>query len=65
MFFETPNFVNIQSKLSQGVTQGKDKKWLLKTGNPLIQVHLNCILIQGTQNRWLLKTGGPLIEVTT
>ena len=57
--------VNVQSSLSEGVTQGKDKKWLLKTGDPLIQVHLHCILGQGTQKRWLLKTGDPLIEVTT
>ena len=31
----------IQSNLSYGVTQGMDKKWLLKTGDPLIQVHLH------------------------
>ena len=55
----------IQSNLSKGVTPGEAKKWLLKTGDPLIQVHLHYILIQGTQKRWLLKTGDPLIEVTT
>ena len=55
----------IQSNLSYGATQGKDKKWLLKTGDPLIQVHLHYILVQGTQKRWLFKTGDPLIEVTT
>ena len=49
----------------KGSSKGKDKKWLLKTGDPLIQVHLHCILIQWTQKRWLLKTGDPLIEVTT
>ena len=27
------------------------QKWLLKTGDPLIQVHLHCILGQGTQKR--------------
>ena len=43
----------------------EDKKWLLKTGDPLIQVRVHCILGQGTQKRWLLKTGDPLIEVTT
>ena len=43
----------------------KDKKWLLKTGDPLIQVHLHYILVQGTQKRWLLKTGDPLMAVTT
>ena len=47
----------------RGVTQGKDKKWLLKTGDPLI--HLHYILVQGTKKRWLLKIGDPLIEVTT
>ena len=46
-------------------TQGKHKKWLLKTGDPFIQVHLHYILVQGTQKRWLLKTGDPLIEMTT
>ena len=55
----------LQSNLSYGVIQGKDKKWLLKTGDPLIQVHLHYILVQGTKKRWLLKTGDPLIEVTT
>ena len=45
--------------------QREGQKRLLKTGNPLIQVHLHCILIQGTQKRWQLKTGAPLIEVTT
>ena len=35
----------IQSNLSLGVTQGKHKHWLLKTGDPLIQVHLHYILI--------------------
>ena len=39
--------------------------WLLKTGDPLIQVHLHCILVQGTQLKWLFKTDDPLIEVTT
>ena len=58
-------FTLIQSNLSSGVTQGKDKKWLLKTGDPLIQVQLHYILVQGTPKRWLLKTGDPLIEETT
>ena len=40
------------------------QKWLLKTGDPLIQVHLHCSLGQGTRKKWLLKTGDPLIEVT-
>ena len=34
----------VQPNLSYGVNQGKDRKWLLKTGDPLIQVHLQCIL---------------------
>ena len=55
----------LQSNLSEGVTQGKAKKGLLKTGDSLIQVHLHYILVQGTQERWLLETGDPLIEVTT
>ena len=55
----------MQSNLPQGVTHGKDKNWLLKTGDPLIQVHLHYILVQGTQKMWLHKTGDPLIEVTT
>ena len=36
---------DIQSNLPKGVAQGKDKKWLLKTGDPLVQVHLHCILV--------------------
>ena len=48
-----------------GPVQGKDKNWLLKTGDPLIQVHLHCILVQGTQKMWLLQTGDPLTEATT
>ena len=55
---------NIQSNLSEGVTQGKDKKWLLQAGDPLIQVHLHCVLVHGTQKMQLLKTGDPLTEVT-
>ena len=55
----------IQSNLSLGATQGKGKMWLLKTGDPLIQVHLHCILDEGAQKRLVLKTGDPLIEVTT
>ena len=31
----------------KGVTKGKDKKWLLKTSDPLIQVHLHYMLVQG------------------
>ena len=30
------------------VSHGKDKNGLLKTSDPLIQVHLHCILVQGT-----------------
>ena len=41
------------------------QNWLLKTGDPLIQVPLYCILVQGAQKMWLLKTGDPFIEVTT
>ena len=44
---------------------GKDKKWLLNTGDPLIQAHFHCILCQVTEAMWLLKTGVPLEEVTT
>ena len=43
----------------------EDKNWLLKTGDPLIQIHLHYILVRGNQKIWLLKTGDPLIEVTT
>ena len=58
-------FFHVQSNLFSGATQGKEKKWLLKTGDPLIRVYLHCILAPGTQKRWVLKTGDPLIEVTT
>ena len=57
--------IYVQSNLYYGVTQGKDKKWPLKTSDPLIQVQLNCILVQGTHEMWLLRTGDPLMEVTT
>ena len=50
---------------SFGVTEGKDKNWLLKTGDSLIQIHLHYIRVQGIQKKWLHKTGDPLIEVTT
>ena len=43
----------------------KNNYWLLKTGDPLIQVHLHCLLVQGTKEMLLLKTGDLLIEVTT
>ena len=58
-----PNYV--RANLSEEVTQGKPKNWLLKTGDPLILVHLHCILVQGTGKKWLLKAGDPLIEVAT
>ena len=41
------------------------QKWLLMTGDPLIQVYLHYILVQGTQKRLLLKTGDLLVEVTS
>ena len=44
------------------VTPGTGKNWLLKTGDPLIQVHLHYILVQGTPKRWLLEAGDPLIQ---
>ena len=31
------------------LNQGKDKKWLLKTGDPLIQVHLLYTLYFGSR----------------
>ena len=63
IFLDRP-FIYSQTGL-KGVTHGKDRKWLLKTGDPLIQVHLHFILVQGTEKRWLLKTGDPLIAMTT
>ena len=39
--------------------------WLLKAGDPLIQVDFHCILAQGTQKMWLLKTGDAFIQVAT
>ena len=62
-------FCSVANKYSQtclkGSPNGRAKNWLLQTGDPLIQVHLYCILLQGTQKRWLLKARDPLIEVTT
>ena len=57
--------LTVQLNLSEGVTQGKGKKWLLKSGDHLIKVHLPCILVQGIKKKWLHKTGDPLIEMTT
>ena len=45
----------------KGSPKGTHKNWLLKTGDPLIQVYLHCNLVQGTPKRWLLKAGDPLI----
>ena len=56
------------SAYSQTCLHGSSKgrtKWLLKTGDPLIQVHLHYIWVQGVQIWRLLKAGDSLIEVTT
>ena len=57
------DYITVKPVLRGHSTEGQ--KWLLKTGHPLIQVHLHCILGQGTEKRWLCKADGPLIEVTT
>ena len=44
--------------------KGKPINWLLKTGGPLIQVHLDCTLAQVVWKRWLQIASDPLIEVT-
>ena len=44
------------------VTPGDKQNWLLKTGDPLIQVQLHCNLVLGTPERWLLKAGEPLLQ---
>ena len=46
----------------KGSPQGTHKNWQLKTGDPLIQVHLYCILVQRTPKKWLLKTCDLLIQ---
>ena len=46
----------------KGSPQGSHKNWLLKTGDPLIQVHLHCILLQGTPKKWLLKAGLTVVK---
>ena len=38
-----------------GAPKVKDQKWLLKTSDPLIQVHLHCILVQGMQKNGCLR----------
>ena len=43
----------------------EEQDWLLKTGDPLIQVHLHCIMDQAEKKTRLLNTGGSLIEVVT
>ena len=53
---------NYSQTCLKGSPQGTGKNWLLKTGNPLIQVHLHYILVQGTLKRWLLKAGDLLIQ---
>ena len=40
--------------------QGKDKKWLLRTGDPLIQVDVHFLFGSRDPERWLLKTGDPI-----
>ena len=49
------NMMGIQSNLSKGGAQGKDKKWLLKTGDPLIQVHLHYIWFKGPRKGGCLR----------
>ena len=50
----------------KAAAQGTDKKRLLKTGEPSIQVQLHCILVQGTQEkvaaegRWSLNRGNHM-----
>ena len=39
---------------------GQPREGETLTGDPLIQVHLHCILVQGTLKMRLLKTGDPL-----
>ena len=46
----------------KGSSQGTHTIWLLKTGDPLIQVCLHCNLVLGTPKMWLLKAGDPLIQ---
>ena len=54
--------MEVQSNLFGEVTPGTHKNWLLKTGDPLIQVHLHCILVEGTPKNRLLNTGDHLIS---
>ena len=58
------NTHNISQTCLKGSTKGGAGNWL-KTGDPLLKVHIHCILDKRTRKRWLLKAGDPLIEVTT
>ena len=46
----------------KGSAQGTGKNWLLKTGDPLIQVHFQYNLVQQIPKKWLLKACEPLIQ---
>ena len=60
------NFLEFSNKVKPVLmAHPREEQIMVKTGDPLIQVHLHCILVQGTQKMWLLKTGDPLIDVTT
>ena len=45
-----------------GSAQGTSKNWLLKTGDPLIQVHFRYNLVQRIPKKWLVKAYDPLIQ---
>ena len=57
-----PQHYGIQSNLSSGVSPGDRQNWLLKTGDPLIQVHFHHNLVPGIPKKWLLKACDPLIQ---
>ena len=56
------NIMGYSQTCLKGSAQGTGKNWLLKTGDPLIQVHFHYNLVQRIPKKWLLKACDPLIQ---
>ena len=57
-----PQHYGIGQTCLKGSAQGTGKNWLLKTGDPLIQVHFHYNLVQRIPKKWLVKACDPLIQ---
>ena len=56
------NIMGYSQTCLKGSAEGTGKNWLLKTGDPLIQVHFHYNLVQRIPKKWLLKACDPLIQ---